>query len=174
MNTVSSDITQFLFKTARLYVRRFVAEDADDFFLFNSHPNVMRYIRAVKTREESDVFLAENIELYTPAAPLGRYYVADAVTHGFIGTFSLLQLKDGSGVHIGYALLPSHWGKGYALELVQAGTLYFFNHTLDNNLFAITEPENKASERVLYKAGYSLQGVDTSEENPLNVFCKSR
>ena len=44
----------FAFETERLRVRDLLVTDKENFFLLNGSEEVMRYIRPVKTREESD------------------------------------------------------------------------------------------------------------------------
>ena len=54
-----------IFETDRLLVRQYVfATDADNFFLLNSDEEVMRYIRATKSKEDCDAFLRQIIESY--------------------------------------------------------------------------------------------------------------
>ena len=48
---------QVVFETERLLVRHFSVVDGDNFFLLNGNLEVMRYIRPVKSREETDLFL---------------------------------------------------------------------------------------------------------------------
>ncbi len=162
-----------LFETERLRVRRFTVHDADVFFRFNSHPDVMRYIRPVKTREECDAFLLENLDFYQPTSCLGRFLVADKRTEDYIGSFSLLYLSGGDDIHIGYGLMPEHWGKGYASELLKEGVDFFFNSTKRLILFAITEPSNIASQKVLEKAGFFLKG-SLQQDKILDVFYMTR
>ena len=45
-----------MFHTNQLVVNRFNATHEADFFALNSHPEVMRYIRPVKTEEECRAF----------------------------------------------------------------------------------------------------------------------
>ena len=56
-----------------------------------------------------------------------------------------------------YALLRSHWGRGIASEAV-AGLLdwAFLDHGL-TRLVATVHPENRASQRVLEKAGFQVR-----------------
>lgn len=162
------------FETDRLLIRKFTVDDADDFFLFNSSALTMRYIRATKSREESDAFLEENFNLYLEGFPYGRMFVADKLTGNFIGTFSLLYLDGDADYHIGYALLPEYWGRGFASELVKFGTAIFFERTNHPHLFAITQPANKASERVLLKNGFTLLGNLLLNEEALNRFSITR
>ena len=158
------------FETERLIVRQFTELDGNDFFLLNSNEKVVQYIRPPKNRAESDDFLAENLNLYFDGFPYGRMHVSEKLTGKFIGTFSLLYLDGDADYHIGYALLPEHWGKGYASELVKYGTAIFFNRTKHSCLFAITNPENLVSETVLYKNGYHQSGEYLLDQKPLHLF----
>jgi ribosomal-protein-alanine N-acetyltransferase len=162
------------FETERLYVRQFKTEDADDFFLFNSSKQVMQYIRPVKTREESDAFLEENFNLYLEGFPYGRMYVSEKSTGAFIGTFSILYLDGDADYHIGYALMPEYWGKGFASELVKFGSAIFFERTNHASLFAITQPDNIASEKVLLKNNFALSGEFILNEEKLHMFSLRR
>jgi RimJ/RimL family protein N-acetyltransferase len=71
----------------------------------------------------------------------------------------IMQVKADGRVGIGYDLLAEERGKGHATEAVQIITDYLF---LTKNIVRIqaeTDPENKASWRVLEKAGFSKEGV---------------
>ena len=162
-----------LFETERLLVRRFTADDAESFFRFNSHPEVMRYIRPVKNREECDAFLQENLNLYQDGSVLGRYMVTEKTTGDFIGSFSLLYMSGSDDIHIGYGLMPENWNRGYAVELLKSGVNYFFANTERKILFAITEPANTASQKVLEKAGFTLKGP-VKQDKLLDVFCRTK
>jgi RimJ/RimL family protein N-acetyltransferase len=162
------------FETDRLIVRQFTPDDADDFFLFNSSAQVMQYIRPVKNREESDAFLEENFNLYLEGFPYGRMFVAEKSTGNFVGTFSILYLDGDADYHIGYALMPNYWGKGYASELVKFGSAIFFERTNHTCLFAITQPENNASEKVLLKNLFKLTGDFILNDEKLNKFAITR
>ncbi len=162
------------FETERLFVRQFTADDAVNLFLFNSSKQVMQFIRPVKNREESDAFLEENLNLYLEGFPYGRMMVEDKHTKVFIGTYSILYLDGEADYHIGYALMPEHWGKGYASELVNFGSALFFESTKHTTLFAITQPENKASETVLLKNKFKLTGKFLLDDKILNRFSLTR
>ena len=152
-----------MFHTNQLVVNRFNATHEADFFALNSHPEVMRYIRPVKTEEECRAFLKENIHLYKDGSVIGRYHVAEKSTLAFAGTFSVLMMPDRDAFHIGYALMPWAQGKGWAKELVINGLHWVFEHTDQHQIFAITEPENTASVFVLVKTGFSkLESIQQS------------
>lgn len=162
------------FETERLLIRQFSASDGDDCFAFNGNEQVVKFIRPVKTREESDAFLLENLDLYLEGFPYGRMHVSEKATGNFVGTFSLLYLDGEADYHIGYGLIPNAWGKGYGAELVKYGTAIFFERTQHTAIFAITDPANIASEKLLYNFGYQLDGVYLSHGKPLNLFKMNR
>lgn len=163
-----------LFETKRMLVRRFIQGDAAYFFLINGSEDVMRYIRPVKSREESNAFLQENLHFYRDGSSLGRYAVFSKETTAFLGTFSFLYLSGDADFHIGYALVPEAWGKGYATELVQYGTQFFFQHMNKPAIFAITESVNRVSQLVLIKSGYLQKGQVEESGKTLDLFFISR
>lgn len=156
-----------VFHTERLTVRSLTPADKDAFFAVNGDPEVVRHIRPAKSRNECDAFLAENMNLYRLGSLIGRYAVVVAETGLMAGIFSFLTMNDGQGIHLGYALAPEAWGRGYATELALAGTAHFFSHTDQPRLFAITSAANTASGKVLLKAGFHLES--SAEENGRRV-----
>ena len=65
-----------ILQSERLYVRAYTPSDLGDFYMLTSDPDVMRYIRPVKSMEETRQFLLENIAFYVLASatwPLGSY-----------------------------------------------------------------------------------------------------
>jgi ribosomal-protein-alanine N-acetyltransferase len=152
--------TLLIFETERLTVRQYHQNDADDFFRFSGNSDVMRYIRPVISRGESDSFLLENIKLYDTYPGTGRWAALEKATGGYVGSFSILVMDaEKNQLHIGYALLPEYWGKGYATELLKTGISYFFANHKGDELFAITQIPNTASQHVLLKAGFTYKGV---------------
>lgn len=126
----------------------------------------MRYIRPVKSREDSDAFLLENIRLYEAHPGAGRWAVVEKRSARIIGMFSLLPVQPGTGkLHIGYALLPGYWGRGYATALLAAGSAHFFEQHPDAILYAITRQENLASEKVLLKCGFQFAEAFAEHEH---------
>lgn len=60
---------------------------------------------------------------------------------------------------IGIALLPDHRGMGIGWQTQAALAEYLFRHTPVERIQAATHPENKAEQRSLEKAGFTLEGV---------------
>jgi ribosomal-protein-alanine N-acetyltransferase len=160
-----------LFETERLTVRRFTAGDSENFFLLNGNAEAMHFIRPVKNREQSEAFLLENLCFYLDGSILGRFAVHEKISGRFAGTFSFLYLTGEADFHIGYALLPEAWGKGFATELVCKGIGYFFEQTGYKALFAITDMENLPSQHVLLKSGFYKKGQVMEQGKSLELFC---
>jgi [ribosomal protein S5]-alanine N-acetyltransferase len=163
-----------IFTTTHFIIRQFTIADSEAFYLLNSNEAVMRYIRPVKDRAACDVFFAQQLDEYAEEPKLGRWYVGEKETDRLIGMFSILPMQGNIDYHIGYALLPDEWGKGYATELLKAGVAYFFENFSKQQLFAITQPENIASEKVLAKVGFTLKDTTRNEEETLNLFAINR
>jgi hypothetical protein len=69
------------------------------------------------------------------------------------GTVLLKPLPDGAGeIEIGWHLHPDSWGRGLATEAAQPLLARGFAHGLEE-IWAVTDPENRRSARVCEKLG---------------------
>ena len=159
-----------VFETERLIVRHFKESDADDFFLLQGNPEVMRFIRPVKTREESDAFLLEAIAGYSEPW-MGRWAVEEKTTGKFVGSFVINPVpEDSEKTQLGYAFLTGSWGKGYATEATRGGLNYFKNFTPLQEIYGVVESENLASQKVLLKAGFQFYSKKMEEGKELTIY----
>jgi ribosomal-protein-alanine N-acetyltransferase len=163
-----------LFETERLYVRRYRSDDEESFFRINGDEEVVRFIRPVKSRTESNAFLHENIKVYKEGSVIGRFAACEKRTDKLIGTFSFLYLSGETDFHLGYALLREEWGKGYATELTKQGIAYFFEKTAHGGVYAITATENSASQNVLLKSGFIKKEPTENYGKAIDLFYKER
>jgi len=162
--------TKIVFDTERLTVRHYREDDADNFFLLNADPDVMRYIRPVKNRQETDLFFAEVIQYSKDNPAYGRMAVIEKKSGEFAGSFAIIPLEKTSHMQLGYSLMPIHWGKGYATELVKGGLQYIFTRTDLNEIFGVTESLNIASQNVLLKSGFNRHSTVMEGEKELFRF----
>jgi len=162
------------FETDRLFVRRFAAGEADLFYRINGDPEVVKHIRPAKTREDSDAFFTENLAMYQDGSVIGRHGIFIKSTGDFAGTFSLLYLSGEVDIHIGYALVPGAWGRGFATEVTRRGITHFFDKADKETLYAITSATNVTSQKVLLKAGMQPSGQITEHAQVLERFSVSR
>jgi len=160
-----------IFDTERLIVRQYVFEtDAENFFLLNSDDEVMRYIRATKSKEECNVFLKKIIETYKINPLIGRWAANEKTTGKFVGSFAIIPIEDSDDIQLGYAFLKENWGKGFASELTKAGLDYYFKNTTADHIYAIAEEANIASHNVLLKNGFVRDGIKKEQEKELLRF----
>lgn len=158
-----------IFETDRLVIRRYTPADDDNFYRLNGDPDVMRYIREPKGRQECYVILKRNIAFYQQHPLMGRWAMIEKEANTFIGSFAIIPVETGDPnrhdeVQLGYALLKEFWGKGFATESALGGLQYAFNVMKLPRIVAITEAENIASQKVLLRSGF-VQQPDIYEGN---------
>jgi ribosomal-protein-alanine N-acetyltransferase len=148
-----------LFETERLIVRHFTEDDGNAFFALNGDEEIVRYIRAPKSREECDAFLLQTIAGYESKPLEGRWAAVDKISGDVIGSFAFIPIEQTDNMQVGYALLKNHWGKGFATELTAGGLHFVFSKTGLNEVYGITETENIPSQKVLLKAGFEFDAA---------------
>jgi len=163
-----------IFETERLLVRRYRKPDKKNFFLLNGNEDVVRYIRPAKTKKEANEFLLKVIAYYEAEKIYGRWAVEDKLTEEFVGSFAVIPVEGKEQMQLGYALLPQHWGKGYATELTVAGLHYVFTETPIDPIYAYTEVANISSQKVLLKAGFRPNGSGNENGKELVGFLLGR
>ena len=159
-----------IFETDRLIVRRYTETDNDNFYSLAGNEDVMRYIRPIQTREESDKFLLENISFYNEHPLMGRWAVDEKISKKFVGSFAVIFIPKSDKIQLGYSLTKEEWGKGYATELTKKGLKYVFEVMKLPLIYAVTEKENRASQNVLLKAGFKQESTYNEDHKNLERF----
>ena len=160
-----------IFETGRLIVKQYSFEtDAENFFLLNGDEEVMKYIRATKSKEECDEFLRQIIDAYKINPLIGRWAAYEKTTGRFVGSFAIIPIEGTEDIQLGYSFLKEDWGKGYATEVTKTGLDYYFENTDAGHIYAIAEKENIASHKVLLKNGFVPDGTKQEGEKELLKF----
>lgn len=159
-------------RTPRLALREFHAGDADNLYLLNSDPRVMRYIGdgSLATRKSVAAAIASATDYYRNYPGLGVWPAEERASGGFIGWFCLKYVPKTVEVELGYRLLVEAWGRGYATEGASALLRYGFDELGLYRIIGLTHADNAASQRVLQKAGLSNAGWGRYYERKLRVF----
>lgn len=137
-------------------------------------PRVTKYAGGVQTEEQ----LTAEMPLYLRRGGggcIGVWCVMLRETQEQLGTAALIPLPidkddtdwdlvDGPNlpdaeIEIGYFLKPAAWGKGFASEAARTLLDFAFRETPLQEIVAVTEPENTASQNVLRKAGFEDSGT---------------
>ena len=82
-----------------------------------------------------------------------------------VGDLCFKGLNGDGSAEIGYGVSPEHRGRGYATEAVGAAVSWALRQPGVRRVEAETEPDNKASQRVLEKCGFLPPGT-SGEEGP--------
>lgn len=144
--------------TPRLRLRGFRDDDLPALTAMNRDPEVMRYVRAVGSEEEETrkaaALIAENRD-----KPLGIWAIEGRDDGAFHGAGILVPLPESDDVEVGYRLAKSAWGRGIATEAARCLRDYGFGEVGLEEIVAVTDPGNAASQKVLAKIGLSFQGL---------------
>ena len=148
---------KILLETNRLILRKFIKEDATKLFKLHNDPDVMKYIPHKEPldvpMEACEKMIDRFLEVYRQTPGYGVFPAILKDTNEFIGWFEFFWLDNTEEVEIGYRLFKDSWGKEYATEGARALVDYGFNKLGMDKLVGVAMPENKASCRVLEKAG---------------------
>lgn len=79
-----------------------------------------------------------------------------------LGTLAAVERRAGV-VEIGYLLAREHWGRGYAREAVSRLIDLLFGEEGFRRVFADTDPDNAASNRLLESLGFRREGLLRAE-----------
>lgn len=101
---------------------------------------------------DAAAFLAESAAAHAN----GRFAIADRATDALLGAIGVENGTDDR--ELGYWLGRDHWGRGLMSEAVAAIIDHAFGALGVRRLFATTDPDNAASQRVLLKAGFRAIG----------------
>jgi len=147
-------------QTARLDLRPLVPSDAPALLALKSDPVVMRY---GSTRPWSDPQVAiDYIQRDLQGMAAGTYVQLAIIRRedaDLIGmcSFHLLDVQC-RRAELGYSLVVSAWGRGYANEAVTALLDWGFGHLELNRVEADIDPRNAASVRALERLGFTREG----------------
>lgn len=89
---------------------------------------------------------------------------------GFAGLLPCRYLYE-DDYELGFALIPEHWGKGYATEVGKAQISYGFDAFNVRRLLGLAHPQNAASLKALEKIGMKpLKLINTDQRGPRCVY----
>ena len=152
-----SDLT---LRTARLDLRPLAPTDADALFALKSDAAVQRYGSHVPwTTLQQAVDYIERDRQGMAEGQHAQFAVVRREDGALLGTCTLYALDPPCRrADVGYALLPSAWGRGYANEAVTALLDWGFAQLQLNRVEADIDPRNAASARALERLGFTREG----------------
>ena len=92
-------------------------------------------------------------------------WVIEKADGTFIGDLCFKGIEAGNNPEIGYGILEEYRGQGFATEAVKLALKWAFRHSEIKAVEAEADPDNTASQRVLFKCGFRSNG-EIGEEGP--------
>jgi RimJ/RimL family protein N-acetyltransferase len=176
-------------ETERLFLRPLAENDWDMALETFTDPEVMKYVADVASEET----LAEEMKTHIRRGAGGRigvWCVLQRETREKLGTAILLPMpieeKDtdwslvqedsypDADIEVGYILKRSAWGNGYATEACGRLVRFAFEETGLDEVVAVTDPRNAASQKVLRKCGLRGEGLRRAYAVECSAFRISR
>ena len=159
-------------ETERLYIRKLEEKDAEGMFVMDSDPEVHKYVGgnpAQNIQHIRDVI--QNIHNQYIDNGIGRCAVIEKSSDEFAGWSGFKFMKGPVNKHsdfydFGYRLAKKFWGKGYATESGIAALQYGIETLQLNDIYAMTDIDNKASRRVLEKLGFKYIETFNYDSDP--------
>ncbi|CAL76914.1 putative acetyltransferase [Bradyrhizobium sp. ORS 278] len=142
--------------TERLTLREWRDEDRAPFAAMSVDPAVMRYLRALPARQDSDRWIDFQIA-HQAEHGFGFWVVEDRATGAFLGATGLFKVFFDApftpAVEIGWRLARPAWGRGIATEAARASLAIGFDQFALDEIIAYAAPANAASQNVMRKLG---------------------
>ncbi|MCD6270294.1 GNAT family N-acetyltransferase [bacterium] len=120
------------------------------------------------TLKDAKKWVAKAIEKTKQRKSDSVYFVID-IGGEVAGSVSFTKIKQYKA-EIGYWLGEKYWRQGIMTEAVKLATKFGFKELKLKRIYAYVFPWNKASMRVLEKAGYNLEGILRKDIKKNNKF----
>ena len=161
-------------ETERLTLREMSEADAAFILELLNDPGFIRFIadRGVRTLEGAARYIEERFAESYRQHGFGLWLVETKGERVPIGICGLLKRKELNVVEVGYAFLPPFRSRGYAFEAASAAKAYARDALKLPRLYAVVNPDNAASIRLLEKLGMRFERAVRllGEESDVNLF----
>jgi [ribosomal protein S5]-alanine N-acetyltransferase len=152
--------------TLRLQLRDFTESDFPSVHAYASDPVVTQYLSWGPNDEAMTRDFLSVAAVEWENTPRTNYSLAVVLseTKELIGSGGLMGRRlEYREYEIGYCFAQSHWGKGYATEVVKALLTFGFRELKAHRIFASVDPANLTSCHLLEKIGFRLEGLQRSD-----------
>lgn len=163
-------------ETERLILRELEYMDENDLFVMDSDPEVHLYIENNPVKSIDEVTkVIEMLKKQYQENGIARWAVVDKSTNECVGWSGLKYFNQTLNNHnnfyeLGYRFKKKHWGKGFATESSTAILDYGFKNLNTDTIYAITDPKNENSKKVLTKLGFDFKETFDYEGDPTDWF----
>lgn len=166
---------RIIVETERLLIRQFSRNDAPFINRLLNTPGWLQFIgdRGVRTNGDAEAYLISKI--IPPYTTFGFGFYAVVLKEGLvpIGMSGFIRRDYLDNPDFGYAYLPEHGKKGYAIEAANALLAHAKDTLRIPTLHAIVTPGNDASVALLHKLAFAYTKTINANGEPLLLFTKA-
>ena len=146
------------FETGRLLAERLREEHLPEIQRMHSDPRVMATLGGLRSDEETASYLRDNLDHWDRYG-YGIWAFRNKTDGRFVGRAGLRNTRVGGEdeVELAYALVADYWNKGLATEMARAILKVAFEDLGLIDVVCFTLPANRASRRVMEKAGFEYE-----------------
>jgi [ribosomal protein S5]-alanine N-acetyltransferase len=157
--------------TPRLVLRRLEFSDAAFLVGLLNEPSFLENIgdRGVRDEQDAHRYLREGPMAMYAKYGFGLWHASLKSDGTAIGMCGLLKRDSLPDADIGYAYLPAHWGKGYALEAADATLRHGAEKYGLRRVIAVVSQGNAGSIRVLEKIGMRFERMHSMHPDEADV-----
>jgi len=164
-------------ESERLVFRKITQDDFETWLIFCQDFDSLKYIFSQEQLlienpvERCNIWFERVFNRYKNGLG-GMNALIDKNTNEFVGQCGLLiqTIDEKEELEIGYALMPSHRGKGYATEAAKKCKEFAFENNFSNSIISVIVPENIASIKVALNNGMSLEKTTISKGDKVNIY----
>jgi RimJ/RimL family protein N-acetyltransferase len=160
-------------ETPRLFLRRFTDCDEDALLILalNSDAEVLKYLHEPLLRDKDHAReILTKIILPQYENNLGRWAIHLKQSNEFIGWCGLKYRPELGETDLGYRLMKSAWGKGYASEAAAATLKFGFDSLGLDSITGRAHIDNTASLVILEKIGMQYVKEEMLDNCPVKTF----
>ena len=155
--------------TARLTLVPFQDDHVDALHEMNADPEVMRYISGRPETRDETVAMVERVKLRWTEFGYSWWSFMERDTGRIVGAGALQNLRreatlvpdPACPLELGWRLRRDCWHRGLASEAARAIAGFAFDTVRADALFAVCDPDNLASARVMQRLGMQDGGLQT-------------
>lgn len=156
----------------RIFLEKMTVNDVDEYCALVANEKVMAMIteRALTQEEALEKFnsFLKNNELHPS---YGTFMVYEAKSKNMLGCAKLeIEKEKRHEAELGYLLRPEYWGQGYGNEIAEVLLEIALSDPDLTRVFAITDPENIASRKILLKNGFVSEELGVMDGLPSEIF----
>jgi RimJ/RimL family protein N-acetyltransferase len=164
-------------ETKRLLFRRITEHDFEIWLEFCKYPDSLKYIFSQEQLKVEDpiercrMWFNKVFHRYENGLG-GMNALVDKQTGEFVGQCGLLiqTIDDIEELEIGYSIMPSYRGKGFASEAANRCKEFAFENDYTTSLISVIVPENLDSIKVAMNNGMKLSKTTISNGDLVNIY----